>query len=110
MPIKRQLDLALDEGGVVILEGGLITWRMVGNEAWTGPVWVHPNFRGQGLAAQLVKVAAHQAKAKGATHLNSKTMVANRGITMVYDRMGRNMVDMDAEHIYWRDVIDRIAT
>ena len=109
MPIKRQLDTALQEGGVVILEGGLMTWHMVGGEAWTGPVWVHPNFRGQGLAAELVKVVAHQAGAKGATHLNSKTLVANRAITYVYDKMGRHMVDMDAEHIYWRDSIERIT-
>ena len=109
MPLKRQLDKALDEGGVVILEGGLITWRMVGDEAWTGPVWVHPAFRGQGLAVELIKIAAHQAWAKGATHLNSKTMVSNRGITYVYDKMGRNIVDQDAEYIYWRDAIDRIA-
>lgn len=106
MPVKRILDRALNEGGVAIVDGGVMLWTQEGNEAWTGAVWVHPDYRRQGLATHMVREVARQAKAAGVHYLNSKTMIQNRAVTEVYRRLGRKMVNMDAEYIYWRDNVD----
>ena len=108
--LKRALDKALQDGGVAIMDGGVMTWHIDHQgEAWTGALWVHPERRRQGLGTALVKEVARQAKERGCKFLNSKTHISNQAITNMYYRMGRKREGMDAEHIYWRDPIDRIA-
>lgn len=107
--MKKLLDQAIEDGGVVCVDGGVMMWRLDGTEAWTGPLWVHPDHRRQGLGTGIVKEVATRAKAAGATHLNSKTMKNRDDVTAFYRKMGRTIVGIDEEHIYWRDAIETVV-
>jgi GNAT superfamily N-acetyltransferase len=106
--LKTLLDRAMENGGVAITSGAVMAWKVdKEGEAWTGPLWVHPDCRRQGIGTALVKEVARQAQGRGCRFLNSKTMAANPA-TEMYRKMGRTAVKEDGQHVWWRDSIDRI--
>lgn len=109
MPLKKLLDQAMNEGGVVLVEHGAMLYRLRDDEIWTGAAWVHPAHRREGIAKRMVRKVAVIGLQEGKTWLCSRTMKSLPEVTAWYTKMGRRIVGQDNECWLWKDRLEDVV-
>lgn len=104
---KLHLEAWYEQEGqdVMIADGGLMCYRWEGSgTVWTGPAWVHPEHRRQGVMTRIVQRIACL---PGVQVLKSRTDPQNDAVTNMYWKMGRGLPELDADGMYlWADDVD----
>ena len=99
--LKRELDEAMETGGVIIIDNALMTWKWgEDNEVWTGAVWVHPDHRRQGLYCEMEQRLAAM---PGVEWLCAETRAKRKDVTAAFQKRGRTIIDRKHGMLYWRD-------
>ena len=103
--LKKLLDQAVSNGGVVLVENGIMLYRVEGDVIWTGAAWVHPDHRRDGICTEMARKVAMIGYRLGLTWFMSKTMKIRPDVTAMYKKMGRTITTMDEHHLVWMDKI-----
>lgn len=72
-------------------------------------LYVDARFRGAGVGAALIRHAARQARARGATHLRLAVDAGNDGAQRFYDRIGLAPYEADRIHAAYGDAFTALC-
>jgi GNAT superfamily N-acetyltransferase len=83
--IDLQLSFLADVGGTF---AGFALFSLRGREAWCGGLGVVPNFRGRGVAKQLMLELFSRARKRGVTKIRLEVLTKNTSAIRLYERVG----------------------
>lgn len=99
--LTRIFDEWAQRGGVMFDEHGFLCYCWDTEEpevAWTGPLWVHPDYRRRGIAGSLFRRLRQEL---GGRKIRSKTRRDRPDVTGLYQKLGRDIVGQDDTYLYW---------
>lgn len=77
---------------VIASENGFIVWRVVTDEAEIITIGVHPDQRGNGIAAAMLTIAENEIKKSGANRIFLEVAEDNTSARGLYEKSGYNQI------------------
>jgi len=99
-PNARTWVVEIDHDGIPRLVGMLVLWIFL-DEAHIATLAVHPDFRRQGIAGHLLRMALNSAYADGTRHALLEVRAGNQVAREMYEKLGFAVVGF--RHHYYHD-------